>query len=94
MNVRSCKIVWRKYFTERLAGWRRLMRCGSKDHSILVGHGDYSGDYQFRSKHCYKDVHIEKQSESIAAAAVDRERPVNLSSAYVIDTIHSPLNFP
>jgi len=71
MNVRSCKIVWRKYFTERLAGWRRLMRCGSKDHGILVSHGDYSGDYQFRFKHCYKDVHIEKQSESIAAA-VDR----------------------
>ena len=68
MNVRSCKIVWRKYFTGILAGWRRLMRRGSKDHGILVSHGGYSGDCQFRYEHYYKDIHIEKQSESIAAA--------------------------
>jgi len=44
------------------------MRHGSKDHGILVSHGGYSGDCQFRYEHYYKDVHIEKQSESIAAA--------------------------
>jgi len=81
MNVCSRKVVRRKYFTEILAGWRMLKRCGSRDHDILVSHGDYSGDNQSRSQRYYKDAHIEKKCESIAAV-VGRSR-VNLSSAYV-----------